>query len=172
MSDLLTLQETQDFLGGTDTYRQDHLTAWISGLSSYVRRYIDGPIETETVAETLDGTGETTIMLSKRPVLSLTGLAIDGTEIDTDDVSVYPHGELYYSGGFGSERQSVVVTYTAGYGATVPDDLKLACLLILEQASQSSLLQQSTRGEYAYVFAPTKWPKDAREIIDSYRRKL
>jgi hypothetical protein len=136
-----------------------------------VRRYVDAPIETETFTETLDGSGETTIMVSNRPVVSVDELTIDDVEIDTDDLVVYEHGELYYSGGFTSGRGNVVVEYDAGYGETVPGDLKLAVLLILEQAAQTSLLQQSTRGDYQYVFAPTKWPKDARDIIQSYRRK-
>ena len=171
MSDLLSLSEVTDFLGD-GTYKQAHLRRWISGLSAFVRRYVDGPIETATYTEALDGNGESIIRLSYRPVLALTSVTIDSVAIATADVTVYSDGDLYYASGFSSGRKNVTVVYAAGYGATVPDDLKLACLLILEQATQTSLLQQATRGEYAYVFAPTKWPKDARDIIESYRRKL
>jgi hypothetical protein len=171
-ADLVTLAAVQEFLGGEDTTKEDHLAAWIHGLSTFVRRYIDQPVETTVYTETLDGTGETTIRLSYRPVVEVSEVTIDDDAVTLTDVLHYDHGELYLETGFTAGRQNVVVEYTAGNGEDVPDDLKLACCLILEQASQASLLQQATRGDYAYVFAPTKWPKDAREIIDSYRRKL
>lgn len=171
LGDLVTEIEVRDFLGGIETVKSLHLQQWIKGLSAFVRRYIDQPIETQTFTETLDGTGETTIMLSYRPVLDLTSLEVDGDEVDVADVLFYDHGEIYHEDGFPSGKQNVVVEYDAGNGETVPEDLRLAVMLILEQASQASLLMQATRGEYSYVFAPTKWPADAREIIDSYKRK-
>lgn len=172
MSELLVeLSDVQSFIGD-DASKVPHLEQWNEGLSAFIRRYIDGPIETTAYSESLDGTGETTVMLSYRPVLSLTSLTIDGTAVAVDDdgLEFYEHGLLYYDGGFTSGRKNVVVGYTAGYGDAVPEDLKLAVMLILEQAAQTKLLQQVTRGEYAYVFAPTKWPDDARDIVNSYKR--
>jgi hypothetical protein len=171
MTRLVEMEEATAFLG-EDTARLPHLQQWIDGLSTFIRRYIDRPLETQDETESLDGSGEATIRLSYTPVVTVDTLTIDGDDVDLDEVLVYDHGDLYYAGGFPAGRQNVVVTYTAGHGENVPDDMKLAALLILEQASQTSLLQQATRGEYAYVFAPTKWPKDARDIIESYRRKL
>lgn len=172
MSDIVTLAEVTDFLGGAGTTRPTHLQRWITGLSAFVRRYIDAPLETESFTASLDGSGEATLRLPYCPVISVESLTVDGNDVDLDNVLVYDHGELYCASGFPAGRQNVVVEFHAGNGDDVPEDMKLACLLILEQAAQTSLLQQATRGEYAYVFAPTKWPKDAREIIESYRRKL
>jgi len=168
---LVDADDVMQFLGGDETVKPLHLEQWVNGLSTFIRRYIDGPIETALFTETLDGTGENTIMLSYRPVVDIESVTIDDEAVDLDEVISYSHGELWAEDGFISGVQNVTVEYNAGYGTTVPTDLKLAVMLILEQASQTSLLQQATRGEYAFVFAPTKWPADARQIIDSYRRK-
>ena len=171
MTRIVEIEEATAFLGD-DTTRLAHLQQWIDGLSTFIRRYIDGPLETQSYTEPLDGSGTGTMRLSYTPVVAVDSIAINGTDVDHTDAVVYGHGDLYFSPGFPAGRQNVVVTYTAGYGESVPDDMKLAVLLILEQAAQTSLLQQATRGEYAYVFAPTKWPKDALDIVESYRRKL
>jgi hypothetical protein len=171
VSDIVTYDEVVGFLG-EGTSRPLHLQQWISGLSAFIRRRIDQPLETETFTEILDGTGEATMRLTYRPVVSVASVTADGVAVDVDDLFIYDFGDLYCARGISAGRRNVVVTYDAGNGETVPDDMKLAVLLILEQASQASLLQQATRGEYAYVFAPTKWPKDARDIVDSYRRRL
>lgn len=176
--DLVSLDEAKAFIGETSTIRDLTLGPWIGGLSAFIRRYVDGPITTEALSDKLDGKGGTRIRLYNRPVLSVTTLAVDGVSIDvatlltSGDLVFYEDGGLYYSGGFPVGVQNVSVGYTAGYGSTVPMDMQLAVLLILQQAAQTALLQQAVRGEYAYVFAPTKWPKDAKEIVDSYRRRL
>jgi hypothetical protein len=170
VNDLVAYDETISFLGD-ETVKPERLRAWISGLSAFIRRYVHDPIETATFTETIDGSGETTLRLPYRPIVSVTALSIDGVAVTVSDLVVYAD-EVYLESGFPAGRKNVAATWTAGHGTTVPEDMKLAVMLILEQAAQTSLLQQATRGEYAYVFAPTKWPKDAREIIDSYRRKL
>jgi hypothetical protein len=172
VSELVTYDEAVEFVGDETVVREARMRQWINGLSAFIRRYIGGPLETTGYTEYLDGNGETSIRLSYRPVLALDTVTVDGTEVDGSDLVFYADGELYNVNGFTSGRKNVVATYSAGYGANVPEDMQLAVLLILDQAHQQSLLQQATRGEYAYVFSPTRWPKDAREIVDSYRRKL
>lgn len=171
MSDLVAIADVQEFLG-TGAYLTDHLTWYLKGLSAFIRRYIDQPIETTEYTEALDGNGETVIRLTYRPVLSVESLSIDDVAVDVDDVKVYPDGDLYYANGFASGRQNISVTYDAGRGEAVPDDLQFAVMLICEQAEQTSSIKRAMRGEYEYVFAPDKWPQNAREIIESYRRKL
>jgi hypothetical protein len=172
VTDIVAVEEVQAFLGDDEIARLGNLQWWISGLSTFIRRYIDQPLETETFEVALDGTGESSFMLPYCPVVSLKTLTIDGQDVNTALCKIYDHGELYCEAGFPTGRQNVVAEFEAGNGENVPDDMKLAVLLIVQQAAQTGLLQQAMRGEYAYVFAPTKWPKDAREIVDSYRRKL
>ena len=170
MSDLVPIEDVETFLG-SDQYPSEKLPAWLSGLSAYIRRYVDRPIETESVQETLDGNGETTILVSKRPVLSVTKVTIDGGGDVSGDIEFYEEGLIYYDGGFTVGRKNVVVGYTAGHGGSVPNDLQLAVCLILQRMSQASRSEQAGYGEQGLT-SPESWPVSAREIIDSYRSKL
>jgi hypothetical protein len=171
MLDLVAYEEAVAFLGGDKTAQPDNLKAWISGISVFIRRHIANPIEITEFTETIDGSGESMLRLPQRPVVSVSALSIDGVEADMSGLVIYPD-EIYRPEGFPVGHGNVSVTWKAGIGDQIPADLKLAVLLIVEKAAKLSLLNQADHGEYAYVFTPSKWPADAREIVASYRRKL
>lgn len=174
--ELVSLIEAKAYLGEDRLVRDALLTAWINGLSTRLRRYVDLPIETTAfTAEAYDGTGTSSLMLANYPVLGVTAAAVDGVALvvaDAASFAWYPHGEIWSVGGFPLGRKNVTVTYTAGHGASVPADLKLACYRIIEQAATAALVTRVGAVEPSLIIDWRRWPDDALELIQSYRRKL
>lgn len=78
---------------------------------------IVGPVARRTFTQTFSGRGERTILLSRRPVMSVISVTVDGTAVT--DFSVTPHGVLtrataYSAGSWPSGVDNIVVQYVAG----------------------------------------------------------
>lgn len=172
MADLLVSEaDAIEYVGEDQIRNQARFVKMLAGLSDFIRAKIDRPIEIAEGIDTLDGNGESTLRLTRTPVTELDTVEIDGEDV-TADCKVYDHGDLYYDGGvFPTGHQNVVVTYSAGFEETVPERLQLAVLLIMDQMASTDTLKQATRGEYDIIFDTDKWPKNAREIIESFCRK-
>jgi len=118
----------------------------IEGVSASFSNYADADFKSATYTSVkLDGTGKTYLFLPHFPVTTFTSLYEDDTLLvkDTDywvdtDLGIlyriitnWPSSESV--GRWTSARQGLTVTYAAGY-ATVPPDVKMACLLEVGRA--------------------------------------
>jgi len=74
------------------------------------------------------------VQLPQQPVVSVASVAVDGVTLDTSDYDVVDGGVWldHVTPDTDSKWATVEVTFTYGY-ATVPDDLKLACLIVASQ---------------------------------------
>lgn len=108
------------------------------------------------MAESVAGYGTTTIVLSRTPVLAVASVVVDGSTVTATDYAIHgaEAGLLYKGSGWpwtasvapsvnyyqvpGSEKRSIVVTYTGGYvtptqataqlARTLPYDLEQLCI--------------------------------------------
>ena len=86
-----------------------------------------------SVTETLNGSGGSALFLSEPYVQSVESVTVDGVALTSAEIAVLlvQNGAVYYSSGAywpASARGNITVTYTAGYSAAVPEDLKQAAL--------------------------------------------
>lgn len=144
---LVTLADVKTFLGLQNISTSDAiLEIVIEAVSASIANesFPDFKSATHT-AEKYDGTGKSYLYLDHYPVTAMTTVVEDGVTLvkDTDYFVDMDEGLLekarYSWPGYDSQavwttsKQGVVVTYTAGY-ATVPADVKLACLIEVGRA--------------------------------------
>lgn len=114
-----------------DSERLEAAHDWIVGV---IERECGTSFVAETVTdEKVTGDGSLALRLSRPYVLSVTSVTVDGAAVATPGTTLYAeHGYLYYADGAtgwtASTPRNVSVTYTAGYSAVPPTDLKEAAM--------------------------------------------
>ncbi len=104
----------------------------IDAASVAANQYTARLLAARDITETLDGNGKKSLLLPEYPVNSIASLFIDterafGAATEITDFLTYDEGEIYYAGVFPNVRQSVRVTWNAGYASdAVPDDIQIA----------------------------------------------
>lgn len=131
---LTTLATVLDELGlASDSGAQDaRLERYINAASDFVASYCDRTFHrTDSIAESGRGYGQTLLRLSRRPVVSIASVAINGTATTDYTLEDAARGLLYRSTGWpwqparmpslsfsvvpGTEAPDVVVTYNGGF---------------------------------------------------------
>lgn len=112
------LAEVKEHLNipAADTSADEELRGFILSSCEVVEDIV-GVVARRTFTQTLSGRGEPALLLSRRPVIAVTSVTVDGTAVT--DYSVTPHGVLtrttaYRAGRWPSGVDNIVVTYTAG----------------------------------------------------------
>jgi hypothetical protein len=123
--------------------------------------------------------GQREIAVRRCPLVSVTALTDDGGLVSSSDYYTTEYGQVRLIGGsdfFTTGRQTVEITYTAGF-STVPEDLKhAATLIVAAQYNQSSHLgyNRESIGAYSYAIgndgAGIYLPNMAQRILNNYRR--
>lgn len=125
---------------------------------------------------------ETTLFLSRMPVASITSVVADGETLATTNYEIIGSEgrlvRLYSDTPTAWSAKKVVVTYVAGY-ATVPEDLKLAALLAVQEKTSSMtrdpLLRAETHegyGSFQYALstrADSAFPAAILNMLAPYR---
>jgi hypothetical protein len=190
--DYFTLAELRALPDLSDTSR--YTDARCLAAAAYITAIIEREVRTSFIARTVtaeihDG-GTTAILLRHPHVRSVTSVTENGTAV-TDDVRApsgvlrrFPTGSyipLPWLPGVGN----VSVTYSAGYSATPPADIKEAAIQatrarLLTMDSQAGIEDRRTslstdQGTVNYVIAgedrPTGYP-EVDEVIMGWKRKL
>lgn len=82
-------------------------------------------------------------------------------------------GEIYLAAGFPEGENNVYVEYTAGY-ATIPDDIKLATLILIKNIYQRRIEESFGNTSYSVsgisLSFETDIPQQAKQILEGYRR--
>jgi hypothetical protein len=131
--DLTTLANLKSRLKITDASLDSELTRMITGVSKSLMRKINRQLARETVRETVKGYGDTQLMLSRSPVISVSSVLEDGVTPVLDYSIEDPESSILYrrSGwswgvvngftgvGFNplpnSEEANYTIEYEAGY---------------------------------------------------------
>lgn len=137
MPEYFTVDEFRQIRDMSDTSK--YTTARIEAAAAYVVGIIDREIfgtsgvgfVPRNLTKTLDGNGLDTLLMPTPHIRSLTTVTVGGSSVDVSGL-LFNGGVLRYptSGGiwtFG--RGNVVVTFSAGYSAVPPADIKEAAML-------------------------------------------
>lgn len=146
---LTTLETAKDHLGipSSDTSQDKSLSLLISGASNFIEKKTNRRFGKGTYTETYDASGRSPYLyLKAAPVTAFTSLSIDGTAVAAGDMVRYDEvGKLYYKNGvWPQSNQGITVVYSGGYvlpkdateinARTLPADLELACLMLVDGA--------------------------------------
>ena len=135
---------------------------------------------TRTVTDTLDGSGRVDLWLSRRPIVSVTSVTVNGAEVDASLYVVDAKmGRLRMKAGAWSEGiANAAVVYSAGYGAqgaaTLPADVKRACLDLAkaiydELVSGALTLSSVSMGPGSMVLKTGQMPPSVERVLDRWR---
>lgn len=165
----------------------------INRASTRIESYLDRDLKTGSVTEFYDGEGTATQYLRRFPEITLTSLNIDSdrdftasTEIPTTDIVVdSERGTLRFAPKTSGPRavfnigvKNVKVVYTGGYSA-LPEDLKLACLLLVARSfmrvrqGAEGIVSESVAGysaSYEGITRESGFPLEVLNLIAPYRR--
>lgn len=93
------------------------------------------------------------------------------------DFRVYKErGEVYYSYGFSEGERNIVITYSAGYSsANMPEDLKLACKMLVKtiyarRAQEVFGLDEYRLASVVRSVLTKEMPHEVKEILSRYRK--
>ena len=189
---LVTLAEAKSYLRIDGSSEDTLLETLINGSTHQLETYTGRKLKSRTyTAEDYDGTGTPELILREYPVSSVASVNMDrlrqfgaGTAVSLELLTVSgDEGRLtftpgYVSSGLGIARfltgtKVVRITYTAGY-ATVPDDLKLACLKVVaihfahSREGADGVVSESIGGRS--IVWVDGLPKTVTDMLMHYRR--
>jgi len=192
MPDLVTAAEVADAwpaFGSVPSYQQPGL---IRDASAIIAAAVGVDFVPTSYVERIDGRNLPRIWLAHRPVLSVSSVAVSGEVLAPADYTLDPGaGELLRGDGsyeprfaqmWPSGRRNIEVSYQAGY-ATVPDDVKRACILTIRYhagiVAVSGAFKSESIGDYSYTIADggssggsrDNLPSDAAAILARYGLK-
>ena len=164
------------------------VSAWAQG---YCERRFDG---IQTLSWTADGLGGDTLPLPEQPVISVTGVTVNGTVLFPSDGSTFGYladnrSVTIINGSFTRGRKNVQISYTAGYPYTftpgtptpgpgdtltgTPADLRWAVIetVALRYKRRTSLGQNSGNIQGQSIsYDSSIAPKDAMVIFNKYKK--
>lgn len=168
LADLATLKAE---LGITNGDSDALLNRALDAASARIVSYTGREFAKETLIETLPGSGSFTLMLTRTPVLSITGITADGVTVSASDYVLKDAGAglvfskyswLNTSGSYsgisripnsGAAQDLYAVTYQAGYALpgegsrTLPFDIEQAALMLATGFYQSRQRQVGVKSE-------------------------
>jgi hypothetical protein len=186
---LVTLEDYKTYKKITKTDADTELQYIIDSVNVLVRTFVGHSIidyYTTPHVETFNvQQGQASLQLNEWPIKAVVSVqtredydkayvTMDPVEyyVDPDVDCIYIHGKsAYWPEGFGA----VKVTYTAGY-ATVPLDLRIACLDLIHMYVKEEYKEKRTIGSTSIDNSSSKgsslvseWPVHIIRILDMYR---
>jgi hypothetical protein len=182
-SQLTTLANVKAFLAlGTSVGAADDplLSRLITAVSQYIETACNRTFAAASYTETRNGNRGRAMAFRQTPVTAVASLVIDTVTIPARPNSLsfgysFDENVLYLDGfSFGSGKQSVVLSYTAGY-ASIPYDLEQAAImltsLVYRGRDRIGVTGKGIGPEHiSYLVG--KIPADVCATIDQYSRVL
>lgn len=188
MADLDEVKRYMDITGSTDDV-DDELTALINRVSKSMETYCDRQFYIQEHTEYHRGDGSNTLVTYQYPITSISGIWLS-TARTWDSDTLIASTEYYntntwvvrYNNEFTEETyDNIRIIYSAGLFssvATVPDDLKLACIKEVSRAYRtrsdkgySSKSSDSAGGVDTISFITAEFTDETKSILGRYRRR-
>lgn len=104
------------------------------------------------------------------PIASITSLTLDDDEIDLDDVEVFYGAIRRKRGGYGLTGK-IKMTYTAGFGTDVVNQLKMIVIQYVHFAFQNLKAGRFGQTSRTYQDGTATW-KSEQEYLEGVRKQL
>ena len=187
-SDLTTLADTKSYLEITGTDSDDILAILISSASQFIKTETGYEWVETTYKEKIDGERTETLILTQKPIISVTSLVINGETIDSgnyyiynaagmlkrQDVGIYDVGYTHsFRKGllFPRGQQNIEVEYVAGY-EDVPMDLQKAVWSMVNTQLDSKNyegLESYSIGDESMKWRVNGLPAEVQQTLAKYK---
>lgn len=190
---LLTLDEAKAYLKVDSDTGDAMLGILINATSQWVKNYLNRNFVSTSHTEYYNGDGSDILMLKNIPIVSVTTIHDDTDRVYGSDTLVSATNyivmkesgfikawDLYGSWTPGTANIKAVYTagYTTGDAGTMPYDLRLAVLRILDHQWRQGFthrrldVSSESIGDQTTTFRNDGMPVDALKILEQYRRVL
>lgn len=193
-TELVSLTTLKEFLNVSGSTLDTKLQRVKDEVEQWVKTYCGRDLLVASYTEYYAGDGTRCLVLDQRPIVSVTSINVDPARLFGDSTLVANLNsgspaqlistalELragivrLYSYVFTRGPNGVKVVYSAGL-STVPYDLQRAVKLIAAKQWKMQDLQMAGQvsqqvGDKTVTFSPDRWPQDALDILDKYKRVL
>ena len=187
-SNLTTLEDTKEYLEIDDTGKDNLLQQLINTASQFIKTETGYEWVKTTYKELIDGERTETLILTQRPIISVTSLVINGETIDSgnyyiyneagmlkrQDVGIYDVGYTHsFRRGllFPRGQQNIEVQYVAGYD-DVPYDLQKAVWSMVNTQLESKNyegLESYSIGDESIKWRASGLPAEVQQTIMKYK---
>jgi len=194
----ITKQQALDFLQiQTNDFIDSGFSLWLSSIETFIEKFTGKEFEQVEAAERyFDGNGKRTLLMED-DIVEITTLQIlntDGTVLETlaeghnNDYLLYPYNttpkyEIRLTksssvGAFYSGKRRVKIIGTFGNAATVPDDIKLASMImvgaVIKSGKDGGNIAEIGLGDYKVKYQSSDMKSIAQEsgaidILNNYR---
>jgi hypothetical protein len=184
---LATVQGAKDLLGITDASQDALLESILIGASSAVSSYCGRVFGSEVVTETTAGSDRYSLVLTRRPLISVSEVRRDDDVVDTDDYQIESDvaGILYNLSRWAKltnyRPDYWAIDYTAGYvlpnhtgTQTLPGEIEQACLETIKTwflgRCRDMTIRSEQVGEYVdRTFSGQALPLIAQNLLKPWR---
>ena len=178
MPQFCTLAEVKAFMSVTTSTDDALITSLIVATSGAIETVLNRTILQAAYVDMVDGNGKPAMMLSNRPLVSITSVTIDGQSVPVSTgwgVTGYVQDEnavVLRNRVFSRGLRNVFIAYQAGW-ATVPDDIKQATIetvaLKYRQKEYAGYRSKSLAGE-TVTFDKADFPDSVTPILNNYKK--
>lgn len=175
--DLTTLADVKAWLKVKVADDDALLAAMVTGASAFIESWCSRSFAITAYDETRDGHGGYTMLTRNSPVVSVSGVVIDGRPVPAaadctqagfmaDDIAVYLQQGYRFTPG----RQNIRINYTAGY-AEIPADIAMCCWeLVGKKYRERDRIGQSSKtlGVETVAFTASDLSRETMSILRSY----
>jgi hypothetical protein len=182
-----TLAEVKAYLNIKGTADDALLTSLIAAASGFIDNYTNRPggLAVAAYSDVRNGNGKAVMTMVNTPVQSVTGLIIDGEQMNQlpapavgqipgSPFFAFNENTLMLKGAcFTKGIQNVGVTYTAGY-PTIPAEIDQACIdlvaLKYKQKDRIGKTSEALTGIGTVAYLVRELPADIIQVLGSYKR--
>jgi hypothetical protein len=183
--DLTTLDSVKTYLGIVANTTDATLSPIITGVSAWIKSYLNRDILSAAYTETLNGTGGRQIMTANYPVTAITQVLVDNIDVTSYAVcdgrrTISLTNSVSAMGGFSfgaptfrRDIMNVVLKYTAGF-AVIPFDLEhVACRIVAwgyKERDHIGVTGKSMGGESVTGYSTASIPNWAKDSLSNWRK--
>jgi len=194
--DLTTIAQVQGYLGSSIAANNDEIQILITAISSWAMKYCSRDFRLTAYVETRNGRGGQVMLTAQLPIISVTGLTVNGQTVPpavgppwnsgyrNDAQAIYLFSPWCFSRAF----QNVVISYSAGWvtpgmfgltpgaypgGVTLPYDISQAVAEAVaerfKRRDSIGIISKTLAGE-VITYSQADLPKSAAPVFDAYNK--
>jgi len=188
MSELITLEEYRTYKNITNPDKDDRIRYIVAAVNALVKHYCNRKFvehyADNNLIQYFDGTTSTAVYLDEFPVVNVVAVNVstDGgvtntllTEdtdyfVDTEDGYVETATGSNFTRGTRIKHHSLKVEYAGGF-EVAPDDLKIACLDLVDYYKNEDYIPEKSMGRAGEItqFVTKSLPPHIKRVMDLYR---
>ena len=188
MAELVTLEEYKTYKGVKNPDKDDQIRYIVSAVNALIKNYCNRTFVDHYTGNNLtayfDGTDTNLVYLDETPVVDVVSVEtstnggvsytalVENTDyfVDIESGTVQTVNGIVFAVGTGIAHHSLKIIYAGGY-SVAPDDLKIACLDLVDYYRNEDYTPKKSMGRAGEItqFITKTLPPHIKRVMDLYR---